>query len=42
MWFVGMNDQYTTGVWVGKDRWESLSSLYDHSPHLTIWGEIMN
>ncbi|MDV2686191.1 transglycosylase domain-containing protein [Alkalihalophilus lindianensis] len=42
MWFVGMNDQYTTGVWVGKDRWESLSSIYSHSPHLTIWQDIMS
>ncbi|WP_100371851.1 transglycosylase domain-containing protein [Bacillus sp. FJAT-45037] len=41
VWFIGMNDQYTTGVWVGMDRRESISSIYSQSPHLTIWREIM-
>ncbi|ERN51158.1 penicillin-binding protein [Alkalihalophilus marmarensis] len=41
MWFIGLNDQYTTGVWIGKDRRESLSAIYGNSPHLTIWREIM-
>ncbi|GAE37479.1 transglycosylase domain-containing protein [Halalkalibacter akibai] len=41
LWFVGLNDRYTTGVWVGKDQWLSIAHLSDQSPHLQIWKEIM-
>lgn len=41
LWFVGLNDAYTTGVWIGKDTPASLSSISKGSPHLHIWREIM-
>ncbi|MDT8862360.1 penicillin-binding protein [Alkalihalobacillus sp. MEB130] len=42
LWFVGLNDQYTTGVWVGKDQRSSILHLNDRGPHLQIWKELMN
>lgn len=39
LWFIGLNDTYTTGVWVGKDKPQSIEQL--SSPHLYIWKEIM-
>ncbi|GAE25745.1 multimodular transpeptidase-transglycosylase [Halalkalibacter wakoensis JCM 9140] len=42
LWFVGLTDQYTTGVWVGKDQRSSLAHLSQNSPHLQIWRELMN
>ncbi|OLO27593.1 penicillin-binding protein [Alkalihalophilus pseudofirmus] len=41
IWFVGIRDDYTAGVWVGKDRPASLQSVYNQGPHLTIWRDIM-
>jgi penicillin-binding protein 1A len=41
LWFVGLTDQYTTGVWVGKDRWSSIEHLSKQAPHLQIWKELM-
>ncbi|ARK29102.1 transglycosylase domain-containing protein [Halalkalibacter krulwichiae] len=42
LWFVGLTDQYTTGVWVGKDKWSSIAHISDRAPHLEIWRELMN
>ncbi|MBU8656476.1 transglycosylase domain-containing protein [Bacillus pumilus] len=36
IWFVGLTDQYTMGVWVGRDR-GTVESIYSSSPHLRIW-----
>ncbi|WP_257008316.1 transglycosylase domain-containing protein [Bacillus sp. FJAT-45350] len=41
LWFIGLNDNYTTGVWVGKDKPASLQNIYSQTPHLSIWREIM-
>jgi penicillin-binding protein 1A len=41
LWFVGLTDQYTTGVWVGKDKQSSIYHLNDKAPHLRIWQELM-
>ncbi len=41
LWFVGLTDQYTTGVWVGKDKRSSIAHLNNQSPHLQIWHELM-
>ncbi|WP_042352170.1 transglycosylase domain-containing protein [Bacillus massiliigorillae] len=40
LWFIGLNDTYTTGVWVGKDLPENIE--YISSPHLYIWRSIMS
>ncbi|MGE6629888.1 transglycosylase domain-containing protein [Bacillus sp. NPDC077027] len=36
IWFVGLTDTYTMGVWVGRDR-GTVESIYNLSPHLLIW-----
>ncbi|WP_088102774.1 transglycosylase domain-containing protein [Halalkalibacter urbisdiaboli] len=41
LWFVGLTDRFTAGVWIGKDTPSELSSLYKQAPHLQIWKEIM-
>ncbi|WP_163098809.1 transglycosylase domain-containing protein [Peribacillus alkalitolerans] len=41
LWFVGMDDTYTTGVWMGKDRPASIESFSKSSPHLRAWKKIM-
>lgn len=33
MWFVGQTANYTTGVWIGRDKPSNLQSIYSHSPH---------
>ncbi|KYG30370.1 transglycosylase domain-containing protein [Alkalihalobacillus trypoxylicola] len=42
LWFIGLTDEYTAGVWVGKDQWESIQHMNTSSPHLTIWRQILN
>lgn len=37
MWFVGLTDTYTMGVWVGKDTPTSVEYLHSISPQLSIW-----
>ncbi|MEH6940700.1 transglycosylase domain-containing protein [Bacillus sp. JJ722] len=39
LWFVGLDDSYTTGVWVGKDQPENIE--YTSSPHIKIWRSVM-
>ncbi|WNF37418.1 transglycosylase domain-containing protein [Bacillaceae bacterium IKA-2] len=41
LWFIGLNDNYTTGVWVGQDQPQSLAGINSRSPHLLIWRDIM-
>ncbi|WP_216830768.1 transglycosylase domain-containing protein [Alkalihalobacterium elongatum] len=41
IWFVGIKDDYTAGVWVGKDQPSSLQSIYSRGPHIVIWRDIM-
>ncbi|MDM5308783.1 penicillin-binding transpeptidase domain-containing protein [Peribacillus frigoritolerans] len=40
MWFVGLTANYTTGVWMVRDKPSNLQSIYSHSPHLLIWKDI--
>ncbi|MFJ8267085.1 transglycosylase domain-containing protein [Peribacillus asahii] len=40
IWFVGLTDSYTTGVWVGRDKPSSIESIYYSSPHVRIWRNI--
>ncbi|MFC0271012.1 transglycosylase domain-containing protein [Metabacillus herbersteinensis] len=41
LWFVGMTDQYTAGVWVGKDKKGTVQSIYNIGPQMLIWKNIM-
>ncbi|MGE7603177.1 transglycosylase domain-containing protein [Peribacillus sp. NPDC097675] len=40
IWFVGLTGNYTTGVWVGKDKPASLQSVYSRQPQISIWKTI--
>lgn len=40
MWFVGLTANYTTGVWIGRDKPSNLQSIYSHTPHVLIWKDI--
>ncbi|WP_057912155.1 transglycosylase domain-containing protein [Peribacillus muralis] len=40
MWFVGQTANYTSGVWIGKDKPANLQAIYSRSPHLLIWKDI--
>lgn len=40
LWFIGLTDTHTTGVWVGKDVPSNLSSLSQQGPQLHIWRKL--
>ena len=40
LWFVGLTDDYTTGVWMGKDTPASIEYLSKGSPQVKIWRNI--
>ncbi len=40
-WMVGLSNDFTVGVWVGKDSPTNLKGLEGKAPHLAIWKEIM-
>ncbi|RFU63752.1 transglycosylase domain-containing protein [Peribacillus glennii] len=40
MWFVGLTDKYTTGVWIGKDHPSSIEYIQQAYPNQAIWKEI--
>ncbi|MBD7965405.1 transglycosylase domain-containing protein [Fictibacillus norfolkensis] len=41
LWFIGLTDRYTAGVWVGRDKPSSLRSIESASPEVMIWRDIM-
>lgn len=41
IWFIGIHNELTAGVWVGKDDPASLLSIYHSSPQQKIWRDIM-
>lgn len=41
LWFIGLNDHYTTGVWIGSDIPKNNHALSKQSPHLLIWKRLM-
>lgn len=41
LWFIGLNEKYTTGVWVGQDNPKSLADINLRGPHLLIWRDLM-
>ncbi|GEL08943.1 transglycosylase domain-containing protein [Salisediminibacterium halotolerans] len=42
LWFVGSDDDYTAGLWVGKDSPESLMDESSSHLHTRLWRQIMN
>jgi penicillin-binding protein 4 len=41
LWFVGLTDQYTAGVWVGKDKNGNVRNIYEQGPQMLIWRDIL-
>lgn len=41
LWFIGIRNDYTAGVWVGKDIPDNLQSIERARPHLKVWKEMM-
>lgn len=40
-WFIGLTDQYTAGIWIGKDKPENMKSIQSSAPQQLIWKDIM-
>ncbi|WP_110928640.1 transglycosylase domain-containing protein [Bacillus massiliglaciei] len=40
IWLVGLTEDYTTGVWMGKDTPATLQSIYSSAPHMAAWKQI--
>ena len=40
LWFIGLTDHYTTGVWMGKDTPANIEYLSKGSPQVKIWRNI--
>ncbi|WP_444685017.1 transglycosylase domain-containing protein [Alkalicoccus luteus] len=41
LWFIGSNDWYTTGIWIGRDQPQSLESQSRDQVHTRLWRSIM-
>ncbi len=41
LWFVGLDDHYTTGLWLGKDQPGSIRYASESSYHTQLWKQIM-
>jgi penicillin-binding protein 1A len=41
LWFVGLTEGYTAGVWIGKDIPENIKYMEKYAPHQLIWRRIM-
>jgi penicillin-binding protein 1A len=41
LWFVGLTDTYTAGIWVGKDKGGNVSNIYNQGPQMLIWRDVM-
>jgi penicillin-binding protein 4 len=41
LWFIGLTNHYTAGVWVGQDKPTNMESVGQQAPHLRIWKTIM-
>ncbi len=42
LWFVGITDRFTAGIWVGKDTPAPIRTVQSQAQHLTIWKQIMS
>ncbi|MCF6136115.1 transglycosylase domain-containing protein [Pseudalkalibacillus berkeleyi] len=41
LWFVGITDRYTAGIWVGKDQPAPIPHIQRSALHLKIWKQVM-
>lgn len=41
LWFIGLTDRYTAGVWIGSKDGKSIAHYESSRPHLRIWKTIM-
>nr|WP_309100313.1 transglycosylase domain-containing protein [Fredinandcohnia onubensis] len=41
LWFVGLTEKYTAGVWVGHDQNKSIYYMESQKPQIYIWKDIM-
>ncbi|MEH7382792.1 transglycosylase domain-containing protein [Bacillus sp. JJ1533] len=41
LWFIGLTDHYTAGVWVGNDQNKSISYMESRKPQMVIWKDMM-
>ncbi|WP_044747380.1 transglycosylase domain-containing protein [Bacillus alveayuensis] len=41
LWFIGLTNHYTAGVWIGQDKPASIEAISKQTPHLHIWKTIM-
>lgn len=41
LWFIGLTDKYTAGVWVGKDNGGSVKRISEQKAHLLIWRDLL-
>ncbi|MEH7237260.1 transglycosylase domain-containing protein [Bacillus sp. JJ1562] len=41
LWFIGLTDKYTAGVWVGNDQNKSIHYMESRKPQIYIWRDIM-
>ncbi|KGA96085.1 penicillin-binding protein 4 [Alkalihalobacillus alcalophilus ATCC 27647 = CGMCC 1.3604] len=41
LWFVGLTEDYTAGVWIGKDIGASLLNVNSRQPQISIWKDIV-
>lgn len=41
LWFIGLTNQYTAGVWVGNDQNKSIYYMESRKPQMYIWKDMM-
>jgi penicillin-binding protein 4 len=41
LWFIGLTNRYTAGVWVGQDKPTNMETISQQTPHLHIWKTII-
>ncbi|MFC7372960.1 transglycosylase domain-containing protein [Fictibacillus iocasae] len=42
LWFVGLTDRYTAGVWIGRDQPASIRFVEGIQPQIGIWRDVMS
>jgi penicillin-binding protein 1A len=42
LWFIGLTNRYTSGVWIGRDKSGSIGFVEGTQPQIGIWREVMS
>ncbi|MFC0189938.1 transglycosylase domain-containing protein [Fictibacillus aquaticus] len=42
LWFIGLTDRYTSGVWIGRDKPGSIGFVEGIQPQIGIWRDVMS